>query len=352
MTEKKLHPNLDLKIGPQFIEQQQFTGDFGVELEVEGTNLPHEVSGWTIKPENSLRGEGLEYATKGPYNVNGLSACLDKLYKAMTKPGTVVTPSPRCSTHIHVNFQHETFGTLIGYILIATIIEPVLLRLCGPERNGNVFCMPVQETGGMTNFVTHLTYYLKLRPGKFDCYAWPQRGKYAAFNTDALSNFGSIETRCFPLSVEPSTVMKWVSWLSNMRDMARSWPDRTFRSLLEDAYTQPEVFLAKIFGYQQFHSLCAPNNVSDFVRAGVENAYELYRATRPLHDYVEEAKPQARSSRLKKKPAGLFAPPPGSGTWWDDEPINLSDGNPTNIIQDDDIIPMANAQLDLDDGEF
>src|SRR5690349_4809167 len=97
-----IHPNAAGKWSEQ-IGLAARTGDIGVELEIEGDNLPHaDIESWVIKHEGSLRGRGgrqpqpgdndqpYEYVLGRPSTFKNLERKLRRLQEALDAPGVVV----------------------------------------------------------------------------------------------------------------------------------------------------------------------------------------------------------------------------------------------------------------------
>jgi hypothetical protein len=322
-----MHPKLLLPTN-KFFGLHPVEGDVGIEIELEGDNLPRRVQGWEAKKDNSLRGRGgrkispddpqpvtdlpLEYVTRGAVKLSDVPTLLVNLAQSMDGGAEIRTGS-RTSTHIHVNMHHETVRSVFGYMLVHAIIEPVLLRLCGPDRNGNLFCMPMSETFDLSTAVLPAWVHAINDYGSSEYMI--KRGKYACLNTDPLHTFGSVEVRAFPASVDPKQIMEWVTWATNVRTLAREWPDETYATLLDQAYNTPEAILNPIFGNKPLMSVTHPDNVADLVRAGVETAYEMWRSLAPL---LLHKGPVKKTAPEKKKK--LFVPQPEDLAFLDEEP--------------------------------
>lgn len=287
------HPGLNTKLKDLMAFHPE-EGDFGVELEIEGIKLPNDISGWKVKSENSLRnlsqggpGEAIEYATAGAFPCSLLETKLKQLYKLFTREGTKVVLTPRASTHIHINMQQQTLKTYFGYLMLFTTVEPLLMRLCGPERNGNLFCLPSYETGDIAMVAAHQTQQLI---DGVSLQNWRNRGKYACLNTDPIKTFGSLEVRCFPNCILPETILQWAQWLMNIRNLAASWHEDTYSGLFTLATDNPDALINKIFtGDVNFFRAVYPHNIADVIGIGAEVGYEVYRATKPVFDYRPEA---------------------------------------------------------------
>jgi Putative amidoligase enzyme. len=168
------------------------------------------------------------------------------------------------------------------------IIEPLLLRLCGPERNGNLFCLPFSETYDMASSIIPqwLSAIEHYSGGRY----WNKRGKYACLNTDPLHTFGSVEARCFPATTDAKKLTEWVSWVTNVKSWVRESKDETYEELIDASYRDPESTIRKIFGDYPVGSHTYPNTPSELIRSGVETAYEIWKAFQPVFNYKEPIK--------------------------------------------------------------
>jgi hypothetical protein len=306
-----IHPNMKFTVAKCFPHLSSQSGDVGIELEVEGENLPATVTGWETHTENSLRGAGgrivregeggtdipREYTTRGSYTLSSLMTHLSTLNKALTAEGVKVNLTPRASTHIHVNVQRGTLRDYFGFILYFTILEPVLLRLCGTHRNGNLFCVPTSEAADIPAWINRCVPYITA--GQFNY--WPSedngnaRGKYGAINTDPVTRFGSVEVRCFPNSVDPTTIYQWANWLTTLRRLAQTWGTETYHDMFENAVNNPNDFAGTIFTGANLPLVIGPEKVAELIEIGAENSYEIWKALSPVFNFDEKAK-------KKKKP--------------------------------------------------
>lgn len=294
-----IHPHADTPWAPLFGINNR-TGDLGIELEIEGENLPGgEIESWVVKPEGSLRGKGgrqvppgerdspYEYVLGRPSMFKTLEKKLQKLQDALTAEGVTVRITERGSTHIHINMTDYSIREIIGFCAIFTCIEPVLLRYCGPTRNGNLFCLPSYETGEWVDSVNNMVQ--GVIHGRFRDY-WPaRRGKYASLNTDTLVTFGSLEVRCFPNCIDAKTITGWGKWLMNIRTLAREWDDDTYQSLIDKAYDNPSWLLKEVFEGESMYGHCYPNTPEELVRFGIEHGYEIIKAAHPMLDWSGKA---------------------------------------------------------------
>lgn len=287
-----LHPTL-LKTVTECFKLPKQEGDFGIELEIEGLRLPPAPSGWTIKEENSLRGEAYEYVTRNSVHMNSLEKSLRNIHKVLTAEPCVVNLTPRASTHIHMNMQHETFRTVFGMILVYCMVEPIMLTISGQHRNGNLFCLPVIESGDMPACIDRAVGNILAYRADFPRQGWVHRGKYSALNTDPLNTLGSMEFRMFPNTINPDDVLRWAGWLMAMKVFVKTFPD-DFNNLFPRINRDPGALIDIFRDHPGFSGLF--HNPDGLVRYGLEFAYEIYRPLRRALNFVETPK------KKKKKP--------------------------------------------------
>jgi hypothetical protein len=281
----------------ELCNKQKKVADVGIELEIEGLNLPSPVPHWNSKPEGSLQ-NGIEYITK-PIKADAVEVYVDNLRKYIQLSGGEIKPSYRCSTHIHVNMLPEATSDMLGFYVIFMMFEPLFLTLCGNQRNGNLFCMSSYDTGDaviLFNTLCRIVHQTRTHGFGFS------RGKYSSLNADRLSDLGTLEVRSFPLSVDGFTVSKWVKWLMNMRQMARDETDKTYRGLWKQVRQNGDISALKIFDSDLF----SISNAHELLELGTEGAYEL---TKVLKTWYYD-NPEVRKPRKKKSPPSFTVPTP------------------------------------------
>jgi hypothetical protein len=272
----------------EVFKRQKKVADVGIEIEIEGAGLPESVSHWSAKSEGSLQ-QGLEYITK-PIKAENVKQYVDHLKAVLG--GYTVKNTYRCSTHIHVNMLPEAVEDILGYYVVFSMFEPLLLSLCGNQRDGNLFCMSSYDTGDLTDSFDQMCRAFEM----IDQYGFGyERGKYSSLNSGRLADLGTLEARCFPMSLDGTQVADWVGWLLRMRDMVRAEPDKTFRSLWKNVRQNPTWYANIIFG-QAIYTI--PNHVS-LVDFGTECAYELTKVLKKYRNKTAEEAPQ-KKDRPKK----------------------------------------------------
>lgn len=240
-------------------------GDFGIEIEIEGANLPKRAFDvWAVKNEGSIKGEAFEYITKGPLKKENVPLAMENLNKVFNARESVVHDAYRAGVHIHRNVQKNTLYDIFGVIFAWTIVERVWMKLCGPTREKNLFCLPSTQSGHKIPFTARiLEAAIPGQEGRF-----PAGAKYDAFNTDPIMSFGSIEFRTFPSSIKVEDIVKWVDWVDNLTTYGVSIDRDNLTKTWKGISEAPGAFLTAIFGkdYPEYHEL---------VKQGCEDASDL-----------------------------------------------------------------------------
>ncbi len=145
---------------------------------------------WIYKEDNSLR-NGLEWITTGPITNDQITAAVEEwfLYQNNIK-NKIVHNSPRTSIHVHRSIMNYTLLEIYTFLTAYYLIEPLLVRYCGKQREGNLFCLRMMDADYSVNALVQgiqKKYY-------FD-YVKSDDFKYAALNLQAITKYGSLEFR-------------------------------------------------------------------------------------------------------------------------------------------------------------
>lgn len=195
-------------------------GDIGVEVEIEGARLPNLTDNegvpnnpyWLVTHDGSLR-NGLEYVFQGPFPFDRVLPALESLDEAFKANKSVLSPSMRCSTHIHVNMHDKTFCQALVYATAYYILEEALSHNCGRNRAGNLFALRLVDSYGVVpnHIIPAIT---QNRMSNFGADAI----RYAGLNFKALVTKGTLEFRMLGTTT-PLTdkTLEWVTLLYNLR---------------------------------------------------------------------------------------------------------------------------------------
>lgn len=271
--------------------------EVGIEIELEGSGFGN-CTGWNTHNEGSV--QGIEYVTK-PTQIDKVKGLVDKLRLKLEQDMATVRHTHRTSTHIHMNVSQFPLSTVLGFMTVFVMFEPLLMRLCGSQRDGNLFCLSSYDTGDIAGFMSRFCKSID----RMDNYGLsPQRGKYSSLNILRLQGLGTLECRCFPSTLDGDTVTKWCRWLQKMLDIAKAEPDKSFRSLWKTIRLNPNHYAIEIFGSDAFSVPDAAGHI-DF---GTENAYELTRVlkhwyAKPIEDKATVKAAPAKKARLSSATA-------------------------------------------------
>lgn len=190
-------------------------GDVGLELEIEGNNLPTDpiLAGvvspstkrqWSSILDGSLRGGGREFVLTGPINTSEIRHMVDGLYTSIRANRGVVDNSNRCSTHVHVNVSDLKVNQITSALALWITFQTCFTRWHGIEREINHFCLTTRDEESMleawNDYLTNGAY--------------PERGyrdnvKYTALNIIPIWSQGSLEFRVGGPPNDPDKVVYW-----------------------------------------------------------------------------------------------------------------------------------------------
>lgn len=218
---RNLSPNLPVYRG------EGPMGDIGLELEFEGRNLPGQSalltsgpvptfcnSQWIIHDDGSLRNGGKEYVLSVPCLIEEVEPLLDKLWETFAVKKTVLVPSNRTSTHVHINVSKMKINELTSFVCLWLMLERPLVTWCGHDRTGNHFCLTTRETS-----FTGDAWRDALSSGVF---RFDNNNKYCSMNLAAFSRFGSLEFRTMRACTDPTDVILWTKFLYALREEAKT----------------------------------------------------------------------------------------------------------------------------------
>ena len=189
-------------------------GDVGLEFEVEGRDLPEAVTGFKTTYDDSLRGESYEYVTDGPVDRDQVALTLMHLESAIHDLGSEVHKSYRTSTHVHINVQELTMAQVFNMVTLYLMFEEYLVKFCGKDREGNLFCLRMTDAEGLIPMVC-----MHAASGNWQSLVNSDI-RYAAINLCALGKFGSLEFRSLEGTDDWNKVKDWVKLLLCLRDYA------------------------------------------------------------------------------------------------------------------------------------
>lgn len=196
-------------------------GDIGIEVEVEGRNLPREGLPpafrdlWRIETDGSLRGESNEYVLRNPVHIKEVQNAINVLKNQFKESKSVVNDSVRCGVHVHTNVQNLSILELATFITCYLSVEELLIQYCSPSRRGNHFCLRAGDA-------EYLTY---IAQSAFDTgrFVFNDDVRYAAMNLLALQQYGSLEFRALETPPNLDKIVEWAKILHTIKESSKKF---------------------------------------------------------------------------------------------------------------------------------
>ena len=332
---------------------EETAGEIGIEIEMEGENLPAAPAGWFSTEDHSLRGESREYVLKKPCNRDAVPIMLGKLAQKLAAPNVLPNPSNRCGTHVHINCQQMQQEEALRFIALYIILEDLMVKYCGEDREGNLFCLRVRDAESL---VANLT---GVAAKKHDFrHILNHNTRYSSINLAALKKFGSIEFRSLRTPKDVAEIATWVDMLLRIRDSALV-DFRTIREMVEGISQQGEkAFLQAVMGDKAELLTC--RNMNAILMAGVRRIQDLAYVDRVpdiikyakkvdgFNDYFEKVNKKKENERSEEGPAlnrvGRFRidpdPRPKRRSRWLREDLEREHGTPSLGNEGDEVNGM------------
>lgn len=198
----------------------------GMEFEYEGVEKPSAVheSGspfaglWEQHREDSLKDLGAEYVFRHPLfgqdAYNAINFLMD--FAAAQKWKC----SLRAGIHVHIDIRDLETPQLIGMTILYAIVEPLLYRWIGQNRENSVFCVPfykADEALLSACSIIHTAMDDERSGGHSVIAAAEAFERYAGLNLQALSKFGSAEFRHMRTTHDKQRVFDWVNMIMSLK---------------------------------------------------------------------------------------------------------------------------------------
>lgn len=227
-------------------------GDVGIEIEMEARRpLPVDdiPSSWRHTTDGSLRGYSAEYVLRSPVTFRNVPAVLAALRRSIDAAGSEPVHSFRAGVHIHVNVQELTIHQVYLFIGMYFAFEKALIRYCGEDREGNMFCLSSDDAEYLIDVLTRSrrrNYRLDF-PG--------DNVRYASLNVCALRRYGSVEFRSMETMPDLSKIKEWVDMLHCLKTYALTRVNELADIPINMSHFGPEGFARQVFGDELFKLL-------------------------------------------------------------------------------------------------
>ena len=247
------------------------TGDVGIEIEVEGSHLPDTERHWYKERDGSLRDtpESCEYVLREPMALADAKKALTYLSKQYKGNKTRVNDSPRCGVHVHVNCQQLSIVQLYNFMTLYLIFEDMLVRWCGPTREGNLFCLRAQDA----EYLLHMLIQAA-NEKEFRRMFLTDDLRYASMNVNALPRYGSLEFRAMRGTEDMNLIYQWASMLVGLREAAKQF-DNPNEIIMSTSEGGNENFLRTVFSEKDAKEFLAMEDWQELMTNGVQRTQEL-----------------------------------------------------------------------------
>jgi hypothetical protein len=196
-------------------------GQVGLEIEVEGKNIPIEglPKQWKYVKDHSLRGqENAEYVLEKPLMFSDVPEALDDLWGLFKDHKTSFDDSNRTSVHVHVNCQDFCLNRLAAFLALWYSLEEPLTEFCGEFRVGNLFCLRGIDAPATVS-------YLKRFIASDGQVGLSEMLHYSGINPHALNKYGSLEIRTLRGCSDPDVIKFWIACIQRLYELSADYPD-------------------------------------------------------------------------------------------------------------------------------
>lgn len=291
---------------------------YGLEIECEGAHLGISNNDfWTVHEDHSLRPnpQCCEYVLNGPMSYKDTLAAVSWLNNEHTENGTKFNWSFRCSTHVHVNMQNKKITDLFKTVYIYYLFENLLTKWSGEEREGNRFCLRLQDSYRIVEQLDRI-FTTNLKDIRED------NIRYAALNLGSLRKYGSIEFRSLNGTTNYARIKSWLDFINCIVNAAERYGD--VLDILNALRESPEKLADDVFGelfnelkfdgWERevvYNSSLSIGLVDIYKKVkGHEEDYAALLQQREQELKAAEAKPERKKPAPRKKPVQAEAPPP------------------------------------------
>lgn len=198
-------------------------GLFGVEIEVEGANLPRNRESvafdavWRVEKDGSLRGESAEYVFRKPLSFEQARDAIILLGDRRNDKGSVINESVRAGVHVHLNVQALTPLQLMTLATTYYMLEDFFTHWAGETRVGNHFCLRATDAEEVIYKV------IKVCETKDWGHIHTDAIRYASLNWNALHKYGSIEFRAMRSTNNLNAIIKWVDLINSLLEGSKKF---------------------------------------------------------------------------------------------------------------------------------
>ena len=250
-----------MKLKELFLSRRYPLEEVGIEIEMEGDYLPPNVPGWVSKGDGSLRGNALEYVFDGPTNREEARERVKNLYKRFYSSDYSVNPSDRCGVHVHLNVNDIEVEKVFNNITLFLMLEDVLMRWCGDNREGNLFCLRARDA----EYIIYELVQAK-KTLDFKKINHSESVKYANLNLAAMQRYGSLEYRGLETPEKVDNILIWLDTLLKIKDYSMKIKDIK-NTVNKVCKIGPKKFLYSVIGEELGNNFVYKNLEDDMLES-------------------------------------------------------------------------------------
>lgn len=217
----------------------------GIEIECEGARIDWDIladeadaCGFRLESDHSLRNDGIEFVSQGPTLVNNaLYDSLLSVYDLIDCHG--LESNARTGIHVHLDMQNNTLEQVQRIVTLYCLVEPWLYRVCGPEREENIYCVPwYRSWTDAESFAKAMEHYYNGDSSGYVRQRISEACKYAGLFIQPLRTFGTLEFRMAPTFKTGEELVSWVRLVVAIGDVAKSFasPEEILEAWDTDAH--------------------------------------------------------------------------------------------------------------------
>ena len=120
--------------------------------------------------------------------------------------------SVRSGVHVHINVQDLNPRELFNFITCYIIMEELLVKYCGDDREGNLFCLRAIDAEFLIISLVDAIISENLSMLNTDDL------RYSSMNVKALCTYGSLEFRAMRGTADMDTIKNWANLLLHIKD--------------------------------------------------------------------------------------------------------------------------------------
>ncbi len=239
---------------------------FGVELECEGVAVGFDgmneklLKDWAPHNDGSLRAykgnPPCEWVFNGPVKYKQAVERVNSIFDYFDKQKTRLVQSNRTSVHVHFNMGDKNAYQLVNMFILFTILEDLMDRYCGEDRNGNLFCLSSRHAEEQVRWMQDACF-------KHFRFNYNEGNRYTSFNVAAINKFGTVEFRGMRGLDNREDILAWLDILNEFTDYACYKMENPVTLIEEISIKTPIGFIKEVFSKENFLRLTKGIDESD-----------------------------------------------------------------------------------------